>query len=965
MKRTRTALGVAGLVLTTVLLVPAAPAAPAGTPSTGTPSTAPGGPRVAGASPTGWTTVGLGGWEVLSSARTAASGSAISRSGFATTGWLRVRPDDAGAPGTEIEALLQNGACPDVFYSTNMEKCFGYESRIGADTVPEFDVPWWFRTDFRASLAPGQHATLVVHGVVGKADVWVDGTEVATASTVQGDYTRYTFDITGLLGSGGNSLALEVFPNDPLTMFTLDDVDWSQIPPDNNTGIQFPVQLEITDALSVDNDYVTQDDTSDMSSSSLTVHADVTNASATGGRGVVTATITPPAGGGPAIEVSEPVEIPPATTRTVVFSPTRFPALTIEEPLVWWPYQMGGQPLYQLRTTVVDDGRSFGAPVGTFGIRSVTTSLTGPSALAPHGVRRFAINGVPFLVRGGGWAENLFLHYSSQDTADQIALIKSLGLNVIRTEGKEMPDDFYQQMDRAGIMIDAGFQCCDRWQLPPDGHGVTAHDYHTMYLSALTIGQRLRNHPSVIDYSWSDNAPIAEQEKVSLAGFARAGFDDPIISSAEYNSSPVLGPSGEKEGPYDWVPPSYWYDTSHSSTAPPDDDPTLTNVGGSWGFDSEESAGDTVPTMDSIERFMSPADQAELWQDPAFNQYHTDYEPGHKGYAFGTLFNFDAALAARYGAWSSLAQYVEEAQVQNYEDTRAQFEAFIDHWDNQPTPSTGTIYWMVNKGWPSLLWDLYNEDYDEAGSFFGAQEANSDLHALYAYDDRTVSVDNLGGLVQSGLSVESKVYDLAGAVLDDQTSKTLTLAPQGVANDVLHPVVPAPTTAPEPASTYFVELILRRDGLVVDRNVYWFSTQSDVVNWKATEGRPQATMTSYADLKALQTLPPATVTVAATTDRERSGEEVTTVTVTNTSGTPTVGFFLRADVRRGTTAGSERPGDDEVLPITWSTNDITLWPGESETLTATYAAALLDGSAPVVSLSGWNVALQVVIAPSP
>ena len=32
-----------------------------------------------------------------------------------------------------------------------------------------------------------------------------------------------------------------------------------------------------------------------------------------------------------------------------------------------------------------------------------------------------------------------------------------------------MPDDFYQQMDRAGIMIDAGFQCCDEWQLsgPP------------------------------------------------------------------------------------------------------------------------------------------------------------------------------------------------------------------------------------------------------------------------------------------------------------------------------------------------------------------------------------------------------------------------------------------------------------------------------------------------------------------
>jgi exo-1,4-beta-D-glucosaminidase len=534
-----------------------------------------------------------------------------------------------------------------------------------------------------------------------------------------------------------------------------------------------------------------------------------------------------------------------------------------------------------------------------------------------------------------------------------------------------MPDDFYQQMDRAGIMIDAGFQCCDRWQLPANGHGVTADDYRVMGLSALTIGERLRNHPSVIDYSWSDNAPTPEQEKVSLAGFAQAGFDDPVISSAEYNSSPILGPSGEKEGPYDWVPPSYWYDTSHSSTAPPDVDPTLTNVGGSWGFDSEQSAGDTVPTMDSIERFLSPAEQTELWKNPGYNQYHTNYEPGHTGYKFGTLFNLDKAIAARYGAWSSLSQYVEEAQVQNYEDTRAQFEAFIDHWDNVPTPSTGTIYWMLNKGWPSLLWDLYNEDYDEAGSFFGAQEANTDVHALYTYDDHTVTVDNLSGSTRSGLTVESKVYALDGTLLDDQTSATISLAPQAVATDVLRPVVPAPTAPPTTASTYFVELLLRQNGDLVDRNVYWFSTQPDVVNWRATEGSPQGTLSQYADLTALQTLPPATVTVAAQTVMTQTSaapaapaQDVTSVTVTNTSTTPTVAFFLRTDVRRGTSQGSPLPGDNEVLPVTWTSNDTTIWPGESETLTATYAATLLDGATPVISVSGWNVASSVVPAPA-
>ena len=53
-------------------------------------------------------------------------------------------------------------------------------------------------------------------------------------------------------------------------------------------------------------------------------------------------------------------------------------------------------------------------------------------------------------------------------------------------------------------------------------------------------------------------------------------------------------------------------------------------------------------------------------------------------------------------------------------------------------------------------------------------------------------------------------------------------------------------------------------------------------------------------------------------------------------------------------------GDNQVVPIMWSDNDVTLWPGESETLHATYRRSELDGAAPVVSVSGWNVATHDV-----
>jgi exo-1,4-beta-D-glucosaminidase len=455
--------------------------------------------------------------------------------------------------------------------------------------------------------------------------------------------------------------------------------------------------------------------------------------------------------------------------------------------------------------------------------------------------------------------------------------------------------------------------------------------------------------------------PTSTQESQALNGFAAADFPGPFISSAEYNSSSQLGVSGEKEGPYDWVPSNYWYDTSHY----PSGDSTLTNAGGAWGFDSEQSAGDTVPTLDSINRFLSSSDQSALWQTTAANQYHANYEgTSHSGYAFGTLYNLDQAVSKRFGAWSSLAQYVQEAQAQNYEDTRAQFEAYIAHSTNATQPSTGTIYWQMNKGWPTLLWSLYNNDYDQAGAYFGAQEANRTLHAIYTLDTHTVTVDNLSGQTQSGVTVESKVYNTSGSLLDDQTSGSLSLASQKVQNKVLTPKLPSAA-----GTVYFVELLVKQNGTVVDRNVYWDSTTPDAVNWGSTipsgGGNPQATMSSYANLSALQNLPSATVSATASTTSQpgpNGADSLVTVTVTNKSTTPTVGFLLRADLRRGTASGSELSGDNEVTSAVWSDNDITLWPGESETLTASFKSSDLQGATPVVSLSGWNAAKTDVVA---
>jgi exo-1,4-beta-D-glucosaminidase len=61
-----------------------------------------------------------------------------------------------------------------------------------------------------------------------------------------------------------------------------------------------------------------------------------------------------------------------------------------------------------------------------------------------------------------------------------------------------------------------------------------------------------------------------------------------------------------------------------------------------------------------------------------------------------------------------------------------------------------------------------------------------------------------------------------------------------------------------------------------------------------------------------------------------------------------IAFFTRAEV----TAGSNGL---EVLPVTYTDNYVSLFPGESVTITAKYATTDLNGQSPFLRIRGYNV----------
>lgn len=884
------------------------------------------------------------GWKIQSSSMAAGTGAEISRPGYSTAGWLPI-----SQPETLMAGLLENGRFPNIFHSNN----------LASVPTAQFAVNWWYRNEIQLRPRAGQHSFLVMNGVLSRANLWVNGTKIADQSQLQGAYSRFEYDLTPHLRTGANAIALDVFRNDTSNRgyLTLDMVDWNPDSPDNWTGLQFAPTLEQDGAISVRDTHVIQQNAADLSSSDLTIKTSLHNNTGSARSTVVNGSISRE---GTRIDVRKRVVVPAGATMAVAFTPAEFRQLHLRHPAIWWPYQMGDQPMYHLSVHASVGGQVSDSQSEDFGIRTVTSHLTTPvpgKTMGPEGYRQFVINGEPFVVRGGGWLQELFLRYSPSNIRDQLSYVKSLGLNTIRLEGNFPPDDMLRQMDRMGILAMPGWQCCDKWE--QDSSRWNDEIRASAANQALNVARALRDHPSVFCFfQGSDNEPDDAKEAIFLDAFRAADWALPQIASAEYKASAQLGQAGAKEGPYNYSPPSYWWNNGPEMNLGGD----FTNAGGGFGFDTESGSGNTIPTLDSLNRFLTMADQDQVWDVSSTNGkgtgpdiFHTS--PYNDYTAVGRLGRYNTPLWNRYGHWSDMASYQRIAQAGGYEVARAQFEAYIGHFKDTANPSTGLIYWQLNKAWPSLQWSLYGFDFDQPGVFFGTQKANEPVHIMYAYDDGSIKVSNLTRSRQSGLRATAELIDLDGSVRATHRAFVPALGSQDV-RTVLRPAVPAGISP-----TYFLKLTLTDHDRVVSRNVYWLSTKADQVDFARTLGEGSGTEFvpgGYADLTGLSRLAPADVRMSARTSRD-GDDLVTTVTVRNVSDRPTVGFLLRADVRRGS-AGRPAAGDNQVLPILWSENNLTLWPGESQTITARYSRSQLKGAQPVVTLSGWNVGSQAVSA---
>jgi exo-1,4-beta-D-glucosaminidase len=850
------------------------------------------------------------GWTVRSSAKVLDAPEKISSPGYNASDWYK-----ASGPETIFAVLVENGVYQSPYFDMNLRRIPGVEYPIGGQFAnldmpanSPYAVPWWYRNEFALpSSFKGKKVWISFHGINYRADLWINGQKVAGSDEMVGAFRRFTFDVTAFVRPGERNVVALSVSAPQAGELGITFVDWNPMPPDKEMGLWQDVVIRARGPVAVR--YSSVDSRLDLSGAlkaHLTIRSELQNSSAFPIKGALQGKIT---GAANPIEFSQSVELAANQTRDVAVTPETIPLLNLENPRLWWPYQMGEPYLYHLTLEFVpehaeiSDEQSF-----AFGIVQTDSELT------PEGHRLFRVNGKPVLVRGAGWTSDMMLRIDQSRREAEFRYVKEMGMNTIRLEGKLEDDSFFERADRDGILVMAGWCCCDAWEK----WGKWSEENKRISVESLRDQMlRLRRHPSMLVWlNGSDNPPPGEREQAYLDVEKATFWPKPVISSATAKKSEASGPSGVKmTGPYDYVSPNYWL--------------LDTNAGGAYGFNTETSPGPAVPPLEELQAMLPPE---KLWPINEVWDFHAG------GGKFKNIQLYAAALEARYGKAKNAADFAWKSQAMTYEGERAMFEAY----GRNKYKSTGVIQWMLNNAWPGLIWHLYDYSLRPAGGYFGTKKALEPVHVQFSYDDRSIAIVNSTQQPQSGLRVVAKTYDLSMKELF--TLETSADVPaDGVVKSF---AIPEPVSS---SATYFLNVELRRaSGDLLSRNFYWLSTKPDTLAFDKTEWY-YTPLASYADFTALETLPQATV--KASLQFQEAGEEPTAHVVVANEGA-TLAFLVRLRVLR-------RKDGAEILPAFWDDNYLCLLPGEKRQITVHVRKSDLGNAKPAVAVDGFNVPPRV------
>ena len=608
-------------------------------------------------------------------------------------GWI-----PAQVPGTLMGTLTANGIEPEALTADDYAKI----------NKTQFDKSWKYRTTFELKqLNEGEHAVLSFDGISYRANVWLNGKQIANSKEMYGPFRQFEFDVTNEI-AGDNKLEVEVFraqPGEPNIGFA----DWNPRPADESMGIFREVHVKTCGPVALSHSAVrSRVNTQTLNEAWLTIATELHNLSDKPVEGIVQGTAD-------GQQFSYRVSLAPGEKKRFV-SPTE---IHIINPKLWWCHNMGKPELCDLHIEFVEDRKISDSENVRFGIREIKSYLT------DEGYRGFTLNGKPVLLRGAGWTDDIYLRDTPETNRLQLEYVRDMNMNTVRLEGFwGTSQNLYNLCDELGLMILVGWSCHWEWDsyigapcdelyggiLSPENIDLIARSFEDQVMW-------LRYHPSIIGwFVGSDMLPKPELEQ-RYQQFLSTEDDRNYLTSAKDQVSELSGRSGTKmAGPYEYVGPSYWYQPE----AP----------GGAFGFNTETGIGAQLPVKESLQKMLGP----NLFPiDQRWNILCTASSSD-----MNSLKQLNEVIRNRFSEANNIDEYLRHADLLNYESTKAMFESFRVRWPH----TTGIIQWMLNGARPGIYWQLYDYYKQPNAAYYGVKKGNAPVQLIYDYYTQAVYAVN-------------------------------------------------------------------------------------------------------------------------------------------------------------------------------------------------------------------------------
>lgn len=664
---------------------------------------------------------------------------------------------DMQIPGTVLSGLLAAGKIKDPFYRTNEDatRALFWKDYVFTRT---FDVD--------EELLAQQHIVLVCEGLDTLAEISINGTFLAKTDNM---HRTWKFQAKKLLHPGKNEIQIvfrsvlrfiEDYPyeahkkinyipcgsmkGNQLLRKAHSMFGWDWGPQTIDAGIFRDIYLQGYSNARIEDIRIHQQHAKNVS-----VQTSITLSESVPGQKLC-------------VELSEDGADKPLQTKLCKTNADGVAAVdfVIENPKLWWPNDYGDQPLYIVRTTLLDeDGTSLESITRRIGLRTLTISQEKDEWGNEFA---FCVNGVKIFTRGGNYIPDdcLYTRITEKKLDYILESCRRAHFNCVRVwGGGYYPSDaFYDLCDEKGLIVwqDLMYAC--------NVYDVTDAFAENCRQETYDNVRRLRHHASLglwcgnneIESAWDHWGDFQKETPYLRADYIRL-FEEVLPKAVQeadgetfyWHSSPSSGGCFDNPDDANRGDTHYW-DVWHGQKPFTDYRKYFFRFCSEFGFQS-------FPCAKTVNSFTLEDDR---------NIFSRVMESHQKN---------DAANGKMLYYLSENLRYPKDLTHLLYASQVLQGMAIkygVDHWRRNRGRCMGTLYWQINDDWPAPSWSSID--------YFGRWKA---LHymAQKFYAPHAVSMtleDHRCHVYFSNESFETTEYsltlsirDLSGNVLETYETK--------------------------------------------------------------------------------------------------------------------------------------------------------------------------------------------------